>query len=243
MIKTIYILWFQGFNNAPQIVSACIRSWKHYNKDWNIVLLDNSNLNKYVDMNEIYSIVDKKNIKPCHLSDIIRCKLLLKYGGVWADATLFCNKPLNNWLSNFIKKSGFFAFKKPTSDKMLSNWFLYSDKENNYIIQKWHDATCEYYKKNGFAKTYFVHHYIFEDIYKNDQKFKELWNITPNFPSSGLGPHYIQNMGIFNNLTSESKYFIDRKVSPVYKLTYKTPFIRNNFSNFNYLYSTISKKL
>ena len=28
----------------------------------------------------------------CHNSDIVRALLLSKYGGVWADATTFCNR-------------------------------------------------------------------------------------------------------------------------------------------------------
>ena len=35
---TIYILWFQGFDNAPLLVKNCVQSWKHYNPDWNIVI-------------------------------------------------------------------------------------------------------------------------------------------------------------------------------------------------------------
>ena len=47
MIKTIWILWFQGFENAPQVVKTCLKSWKRYNSDWNIIELDENNLEKY----------------------------------------------------------------------------------------------------------------------------------------------------------------------------------------------------
>ena len=67
MIRTIYILWFQGFNNAPPVVKMCVKSWKYYNKKWNIVLLDNNNIKKYIDINEIYSFIDKNKIGRAHV--------------------------------------------------------------------------------------------------------------------------------------------------------------------------------
>jgi len=244
MNRTIYILWFQGFNNAPLLVRNSVQSWKHYNeKSWRIVLLDNNNLKEYIDIDKIYKIVNKKMIKPCHLSDIIRCELLSKHGGLWTDATSFCNRPLDEWIEPFIRKVGFFAFRNPAENRMLSNWFLYADKEN-FIIEKWCEKTFEYYEKNGFAKTYFIHHYLFGELYNTNQTFKSLWDNVPSFPANGYGPHYILANGLFSVITMNIRYVIDKKISPVYKLTYKNGgergFINRN-SILNYLYSTISK--
>ena len=50
MIKIIYLLWFQGFDNAPEIVNKCVYSWKYYNPDWNIILLDHKNLINYINL-------------------------------------------------------------------------------------------------------------------------------------------------------------------------------------------------
>jgi hypothetical protein len=241
VIRTIYILWFQGFNNAPEIVKNCVASWKYYNQNtWNIVLLDNNNLKNYINIDEIK--VNKKLIKPCHLSDIIRCKLLTKYGGIWTDATSFCNRPLDEWILPFIEKVGFFAFRKPAEDRMLSNWFLYSNKEN-FIIEKWSEKTVEYYEKNGFAKTYFIHHYLFADLYINNKTFKNLWDKVPNFPANGYGPHFLLANGLFSLITYNIRYIIDKKISPIYKLTYKNGNGNNINKNsiLNYIFSTINK--
>ena len=29
--RTIYMLWFQGFDHAPEVVRECRKSWLHYN--------------------------------------------------------------------------------------------------------------------------------------------------------------------------------------------------------------------
>jgi hypothetical protein len=30
MNKIIYILWFQGFENSPEVVKQCVKSWKYF---------------------------------------------------------------------------------------------------------------------------------------------------------------------------------------------------------------------
>jgi hypothetical protein len=236
MIKTIYILWFQGFDKAPEIVKKCVNSWKHYNHDWNIVLIDNNNLLNYIKIDNY--ITNYKNINNIALSDIIRCILLKLYAGLWVDATTFCNKPLNNWLPNYIN-AGFFAFNKPGPDRLLSSWFLYSDK-NNYIIDKWYNKTIEYYKNHDTPHTYFWFHYLFGDLYSSDNIFKEIWDNVPKISANGTGPHYLQEKGMFNNLSTQNKLDIDNKITPLYKLTYKCEFSKyDKNKNLYYLYSTI----
>jgi len=237
MIKTIFILWFQGFDNSPDIVKKCVKSWKYYNPDWEIILLNNHNLNKYINLDD-YLDISKKKIEKCHLSDLIRVMLLKKYGGLWVDATTFCNQSLNDWLPNYINE-GFFAFDKPGPDRLISNWFLYSEKDH-YIITEWSNSTLQYYKINDKAHTYFIHHYLFGDLYNSDSQFKEIWNKVPKLSANGYGPHYLQEKGLFNSLTPQIKKEIDAKTTPLYKLSHKCRFQEyNETKNIYYLYSTI----
>jgi len=236
MEKTIYILWFQGFINAPDIIKKCVDSWRYYNPNWNIILLDDNNLKDYIDLNEYFNVNKKFNqMLKSHLSDIIRTILLKKYGGVWADATLFCNQSLDNWLYKYTKND-FFAFDKPGPDRLISNWFLYS-KKNGYIINKWLDSTIQYYKSHNTAHTYFIHHYLFGDLYNSDHIFKNNWDDVPKI--SADGPHSVQ-LKMFNDINNETKYQIDNKNIPLYKLTYKCDFNNNSKNSvLSYLYSTI----
>ena len=52
MNKTIWMCWFQGWNKAPEIAEKCLESWKHYNSDWDIVLLDESNYKDYISIDK-----------------------------------------------------------------------------------------------------------------------------------------------------------------------------------------------
>jgi hypothetical protein len=69
---------------------------------------------------------------PASLSDVIRVDLLRRYGGIWADATTYCLRPLNDWIYPAIA-TGFFAFDRPTDDRMVSSWFLAAQR-NSYIV-------------------------------------------------------------------------------------------------------------
>lgn len=232
MIKTIYILWFQGFDEAPEVVKKCANSWKVYNPDWDIILLDNNNLRNYINLENL----DKFN--KTAQSDVIRILLLQLYGGLWVDATTFCNQSLNDWLPNYIHQ-GFFAFNKPGPDRLLSTWFLYSER-GNYIIDKWYDRTLHYYEINNNPHTYFWFHYLFGDLYNSDSKFKEIWDKVPKLSANGNGPHYLQEQGMFNTISMLVKTNIDNKITPLYKLTYKCEFpVYNENLNLYYLYSTI----
>ena len=237
MNKTIYILWFQGFDTAPDVVKKCVASWKHYNRDWKIILLDNKNLHKYVRI-ENYINIKNKNINYTALSDIVRIILLKTLGGLWVDSTTFCNKPLNDWLPQYIQE-GFFAFDKPGPDRLLSTWFIYSDKDN-YIINKWLQSVQQYYTIHNTPHTYYWVHHLFGNLYNSDNIFRAHWDNVPKLSANYLGPHYLLNR-MFQRINSDIKNKIDNKSIPLYKLTYKRKFPRLDVSlNVYYLYSTIN---
>ncbi len=231
----MFIYWGQKFNTAPKIVTKCLLSWKIRNPTWEIIELDDDNLDEYINLEEIVNIKNK-NITKTSYSDIIRIFLLDKFGGCWCDATTFCNQPLDDWLYENIE-SGFFAFNKPAEDRLLSTWFLYSEK-NNYIISKWKEETIKYWNNNDEMHTYFWFHYLFGNLYKIDNKFKNLWNLTSKI--SADYPHFLQN----NNLLSIPTDIVINHINEnklLYKLTYKIDMSEyNDKCILEYLYNTLN---
>ena len=128
--KTIWMFWDQGESQAPEIVQHCINSWRINHPGWNVVVLDADSLEQYVTLGlparKIQEIGRTKK------SNLLRLELLHRYGGVWADATTLCCKPLESWMPD-ISMSGFFAFKNQASDRMLANWFLIAMPANPLI--------------------------------------------------------------------------------------------------------------
>ena len=117
--KTIWLLWFQGWSEAPYLVNSVKKSWEKHNPGWNIKTLSNENIHKYIDVPYL------DNIKsPAARSDVIRLSLLEKYGGVWADATMICMKPLNDWLPEMIEPSSVWMYHGREDCNLLASWFI-----------------------------------------------------------------------------------------------------------------------
>ena len=146
--RTIWLMWWQGLAGAPELVKRCYSSWQHHNPDWNIVLLDETNVQAYVDIQEIRAF--DSNIRLQALSDIIRVHLLAQHGGVWVDATCFCCRPLDDWLADHARP-GFFAFHKPSRSRLLDAWFIASSADC-HLSAKLLEATDHYWSSNHKLK-------------------------------------------------------------------------------------------
>jgi len=145
--RTIWTLWFQGLDRAPYIVRTCIESWKRHHPDWEIHVLDDRTLKRYVDVAPILER-NSNTITPQKRANIVRMNLLSQYGGVWADATLFCMKPLDHWLDDTATE-GFFAFHKPGRDRILANWFMAASR-GNHLVRRMNEEQNRFFMDNDF---------------------------------------------------------------------------------------------
>ena len=157
--KRLFIYWHQGWKGAPDIVKRCAATWQEHNSGWDINLLDAK------------TITDKVNLPPAAktlnlplpaLSDVIRICLLKKYGGVWADATLWCVRPLDDWLEAACVPSGFFAYDKPGPGRPISSWFLAASRECR-IVELWYCAVMHLLAKTRA-------HTLCSQIFDNQEK-------------------------------------------------------------------------
>ena len=95
--KEIWTYWHQGFDQAPRLVKKCTEEWIRIHPSWKIHLLDSSSVREFIDPLPIKSeVLDK--MKLAHQSDLVRTQLLIRYGGVWADPTIWPLVPLDDWL-------------------------------------------------------------------------------------------------------------------------------------------------
>jgi len=242
MNKTIWICWFQGWDNCPPLSRHCLNSWKYHNPEWEVVELDNSNYGDYVD---IGSVLTDLTVEPTAGSDILRMFILKQYGGVWADSTLFCNKPLDDWIS---KETDFFVFSR--HDIMLSSWFIYAQK-NNYIINQWYNKVVEYWieRSSGTDRLnnlYTWIHKLFVECYEEYPKFSEIIDrmekidCYPHQHERGRGPHMFTpyHKYMSQEVTPQIRDRIDSKIDPCYKLTNKEKFSLPG-TNLEYLFNSI----
>jgi hypothetical protein len=127
----IWTYWDQGETAAPELVQLCWESWRRRNPDSHLVIVDRGSVCKHGDLP--YKIdLSRPDLTVQKISDLVRLDLLSRHGGVWVDATLYCSEPLKNWLPPYMQ-SGFFAFRNPGPDRLLSSWFLAADLSNELI--------------------------------------------------------------------------------------------------------------
>lgn len=100
--KVIHYCWF-GKGKMPPIAEKCIKSWKKYCPDYEIICWNEDNFdisrNKYA--KEAY---DAK--KWAFVSDYVRLKVLYDEGGIYMDTDVELIKPLDD----LIEKGGYMGF-------------------------------------------------------------------------------------------------------------------------------------
>ena len=217
MTKTIWTCWFQGRESAPPLVQKCFGSWERNNPGWAFRCLDASSVERYVSLNE-YIDLDRQSLTAASLSDIVRILLLREFGGVWVDATLFCNRSLDEWLPG-VMEDGFFAFTAPAPDRPLSSWFL-SAASDNYLVSLWCQRTIEYWSKRRRSDDYFWFHRLFREMCEADHLAAKAWSRVPRV--SADGPHALQFGRRMYRPKDEVLESIDW-TTPVFKLTHRLP--------------------
>ena len=213
--KHIFIIWFQGFDKMPEICKECYNSWKYKNKDWKIHFIDNSNIHQYIDKKNLFKF---KKIKPiqCY-ADAVRLELIYRYGGLYVDATIFCNKPLDLWLNDSLINNTFIQWDHDSNLPSIN--FLYSNKlKNNYfkINIKVDKLGKSYHKINKiFVKN--ILHLRQKFIKKQEKKFGKSSNNTN--PKKGV--KLIANSFRLMNKNHDKNFNNALNVYPFFKLTYK----------------------
>jgi Capsular polysaccharide synthesis protein len=135
MNKTIWSFWTG--EDETNLVAECQISWKKFCPDWTIRFLDEFTVFKWLEKKDFPSNFDE--LTPTTQSDLIRLALLIKYGGLWVDATSEFASDLK-WLEDFVNLPengldqyyGFFWGKEHPE-----NHFLYSSQPGNPSIANW----------------------------------------------------------------------------------------------------------
>ncbi len=148
MPKTLWMYWHEGYDRAPNIVQTCMDSWKKHHPGWTIHILDADTVRQYIRYrippHKLASLNQKK------IANLLRLQLLHAYGGVWADATSLCRKPIDAWLPAN-SGAGFFVFHRPAPDRLLSTWFI-AAAQGNRLIEKWMNAYARYFTDHSFMR-------------------------------------------------------------------------------------------
>lgn len=153
--KIIWTFW-NDIDQLPSTIKICMEGWKKYNLDYQIIILTKNNHYTYTNLSPL--IADHPNFNDSYqrFSDLIRLQILSMYGGIWIDASMILNQPLDEWLfPNGEEFTGFYlnGFTLNPKYPVIESWFLASVK-NSQFMKLWRDEFVE------IAKFSTINHYV-----------------------------------------------------------------------------------
>jgi len=243
--KTIYMFWDKGWDNAPYLCIECMTSWKHHNPEWKIIELDDNNIANYLQKDILNKINEIES--PQHRADLIRANILSKHGGVWADASVFCNRPLDTWIYEYMK-AGVFYFKYNKESRLehykIGNWFIACEK-NNYLMEKFCQKYNERWKYIS-KDEYFGFHKVFKELCDTDEKFNNMYNEIPfndaRMPRITTQTFHKVKIDLSQHITDEIEAIVKNTNIPMFKFSSRDncPKSRNDINGtiFEYIVKT-----
>lgn len=134
--KIIWTYWHTA--ELPQFIQNCINSFNTQNPSWTINILNDKNIKEYIDDDlGKYKFIDSH----ARRSDVIRCLILAKYGGVWSDASIIMYNSLEKLPLNKYDFIGYYldGFTTDHDYPVIESWFFACVKGCKFM-QLWKDA-------------------------------------------------------------------------------------------------------
>lgn len=207
----VFTYW-DNENNLPDIVKICRKSlYKYISTDkFELIILNSENYKEWVSFrkNEI-----KAEITQAHFTDILRVKLLEKWGGFWIDATDLITQDFYQATYQICEQDQFiFVY----SGSRTGSWFMYS-KPNNLIISMVSEAITLWWEKKGYLTNYFMLHDIIEMLYWIDNDYRQSWDkMLKIHPRNAL-----VILNLYHKVESKEVFSEKLNNSFIHKLTYK----------------------
>ena len=104
----VFTFW-EPASKIPAYVRLCMKTWARYLPNAEIVVLDYSNINKWIDLEEYGPKLKCGKFSLPQIADAIRAKVLANWGGVWLDAdTILLDERASNYFQGK-SEVGFFG--------------------------------------------------------------------------------------------------------------------------------------
>ena len=171
------IIWSYWDNpEVPEFVKKCRKNWEKFATNYEIRYLNKNTIEDYItNMPENW-----QNLPAYRQADVLRLKLLEKYGGIWMDASILLLENPDKFVGGDITL--FITPLTTINNPVYENWFIAS-KPNNEIIKKWIvevekaikdpkaylASISEYNKKLVEDPEYLICHLALRNIYDNQK--------------------------------------------------------------------------
>lgn len=209
--KNVFLFWAQGIDAAPDLVKRAVDSWFTLNPSWAIHVLDLGAVREWAELPRVEAFPRLQSY-----ADLLRLELLKQHGGVWADATCLCSSPLDRWIPQVACTEQFFAFRGPSADRIVSNWFLYAGC-NNQLIHAWADEFRKRVFNSSFFDDYFLAHHCFAKVLIGNARLRRDWLKTAKL--GHVAPHSLS--GLLASGASQNELEVALNAAPLHKLSTK----------------------
>jgi Mannosyltransferase OCH1 and related enzymes len=159
--RCAWTMWWQGENVAPDIVRICWKTQKEnlpHGVKHKIITKDN--FREYIDIPKyVLDKYEKGYIMPAHLSDIVRCCLLYKYGGIWLDSTILMCELMPEECMQYPIYTRTTVGREFNSKAVWAIWFLCARKGEK-LFRFVMDAYFYYFQHYDKVKYYLMTDYL-----------------------------------------------------------------------------------
>ena len=162
--KNIFFFWWDGVDHAPSVVKMNAKNLlKLYGSDYNVIFVDKKNYSSIVKIpNTLLSLFMSQKITIQTFSDILRCCLISKLGGVWIDSTVYLPSRID--FDTYLKKYDYFTLATKQNNDFLSYkgknslWssFLIGAGKGNTIFKKMLKLYENYFSLHSEKPPYFI---------------------------------------------------------------------------------------
>ena len=214
----MWILWWQGEDNMPDMIKVCYRSVLENSNGHPVILLHKDNIREYVDFPDyIWKLYQDNVIRVQHLADMIRIRLIKNYGGLWLDASIYCNRKITDDIFSY----GFYSLKnKDNPHTVISEdrWttFLIGGHKDNLLCNFLDECFMEYCKDNKPFVDYFMFDCLISIGDKNIPKIHKLIENVPYYE----GNYRLINQHINDKVDDRLLSIFDSDNSMFYKISW-----------------------
>lgn len=230
----VWVCWFQGIETAPELVKRCVESIQKNLPSREVVIITSENMQDYVVFPDF--IMEKwksGQITHTHMTDLLRLELLIRYGGTWMDATVFCSEREEHIPSYFFDSDlFFFQSLKPGRDghsHINSSWFMTAKSNNKYLMACRH-LCYAYWKEHNSMMDYFLLHDFMAICLEH---YPDVWKAI--VPRDNATPHILL-LRLFDQY-NEDMWSAIKAQTPFHKLSYK--FSRDDMNTKGTYYSAL----
>lgn len=213
----IWVFWWQGEDAMPEICKICYQSLLRHKNGLEVRLITKNNLMDFLTIPEtIMRKLEEGKLSFTNFSDVVRCMLLAKFGGLWVDATLYFTQDIPlNWLNY-----PFFSIKnkqdgyKFVSLNRWSTFIMGGNGESNYF-RDLANLMISYTVREDTYLEYMTIDYFMDLLFKTPQ-YKAL---IQNIPIQNEGLHELRSL--LNTKYNPEKFFPLANNNVCFKLSYK----------------------